>query len=458
MVLAAHARAHAFNENVEAAREFGAEALTLAETQDLPRLATDIITTLAGLGAKGSDDVRVGLEEAVRRAREAKADAAEIRSLYLLGRWYQDRASLAEAAENFTAASAKATALGQPWAPFGFDSRLLLAQIAAIAGDFDEALRLADVSGQAPPVVPESLLAAVVVSVKAARGDTGALAVVPDIRGHWHKDGLIPITIGPAAIELFALQQDVDAVLAEHDAVVEAVTAMWREFFHARVRLGAITLGALAGCVATRPAAERERLAAEAARIVEGSRRTLALQAEEATHWGPEGIAWAARLNAEYLRFRWLAGVDAPAQAELVEAWRTALTRFVEYGHVFEIARTRTRLAAVLQAGGDAAEARALADQAREAARRMGAEPVLEELRALGAAPRRTGTAASEALTAREAEILALVAEGRTNGEIGKQLFIATKTVSVHVSNILAKLGAGGRTEAAAIARRRGLL
>ncbi len=54
--------------------------------------------------------------------------------------------------------------------------------------------------------------------------------------------------------------------------------------------------------------------------------------------------------------------------------------------------------------------------------------------------------------------MLALVAEGRTNGEIGRQLFISTKTVSVHVSNILAKLGATGRTEAAAMARRRGLL
>ena len=61
-------------------------------------------------------------------------------------------------------------------------------------------------------------------------------------------------------------------------------------------------------------------------------------------------------------------------------------------------------------------------------------------------------------LTPRETEILRLVADGRSNGEIGKQLYISTKTVSVHVSNILAKLGAAGRTEAAAIARRRGLL
>ncbi len=50
------------------------------------------------------------------------------------------------------------------------------------------------------------------------------------------------------------------------------------------------------------------------------------------------------------------------------------------------------------------------------------------------------------------------MSQGRTNGEIGKQLFISTKTVSVHVSRILAKLGASGRTEAAAIARRRGLV
>jgi DNA-binding CsgD family transcriptional regulator len=61
-------------------------------------------------------------------------------------------------------------------------------------------------------------------------------------------------------------------------------------------------------------------------------------------------------------------------------------------------------------------------------------------------------------LTAREREILDLLALGRSNGEIGRQLFISTKTVSVHVSNVLAKLGAAGRTEAAAIARRRGLL
>ncbi len=54
--------------------------------------------------------------------------------------------------------------------------------------------------------------------------------------------------------------------------------------------------------------------------------------------------------------------------------------------------------------------------------------------------------------------MLALVAQGRSNREIAGQLFISAKTVSVHVSNMLAKLGAVGRTEAVAVARRRGYL
>ncbi|NUP48952.1 MAG: helix-turn-helix transcriptional regulator [Catenulispora sp.] len=57
-------------------------------------------------------------------------------------------------------------------------------------------------------------------------------------------------------------------------------------------------------------------------------------------------------------------------------------------------------------------------------------------------------------LTARELEVLALVAQGLSNRQIGEQLFISTKTASVHVSNILAKLGVSGRGEAAAVAHR----
>jgi DNA-binding NarL/FixJ family response regulator len=60
-------------------------------------------------------------------------------------------------------------------------------------------------------------------------------------------------------------------------------------------------------------------------------------------------------------------------------------------------------------------------------------------------------------LTPREAEVLALVAAGLSNRQIGERLFIADKTASVHVSNILAKLGVRSRGEAAALAHRSGL-
>jgi DNA-binding NarL/FixJ family response regulator len=60
-------------------------------------------------------------------------------------------------------------------------------------------------------------------------------------------------------------------------------------------------------------------------------------------------------------------------------------------------------------------------------------------------------------LSAREREVLALVALGRTNREIGEHLFISQKTVGVHVGNILSKLAVSGRVEAATVAIRLGL-
>lgn len=68
------------------------------------------------------------------------------------------------------------------------------------------------------------------------------------------------------------------------------------------------------------------------------------------------------------------------------------------------------------------------------------------------------GSAGGVALTPREREVLRLVAAGRTNREIAAELFISAKTVSVHVSNILAKLGTATRGEAAAAAHRLSLL
>jgi len=173
-------------------------------------------------------------------------------------------------------------------------------------------------------------------------------------------------------------------------------------------------------------------------------------------------------MHAEHLRLRWLTRVNAPPEEELVDVWLAAVSAFEKFGHAFEVARSQARLAAVLRAVGRPAEAAEQVAAARETATALGAEPLLSELRVLGGPgggaalsrgpARGPASRRDEPLTGREEEVLALVAEGRSNREIGNQLFISAKTVSVHVSNILAKLGAAGRTEAVALARRRGLL
>jgi DNA-binding NarL/FixJ family response regulator len=71
----------------------------------------------------------------------------------------------------------------------------------------------------------------------------------------------------------------------------------------------------------------------------------------------------------------------------------------------------------------------------------------------LGSAERTGGP-----LTHRELDVLALLSAGRTNKQIATELFISPKTTGIHVSRIIAKLGAGNRTEAVALARAAGLL
>ena len=94
----------------------------------------------------------------------------------------------------------------------------------------------------------------------------------------------------------------------------------------------------------------------------------------------------------------------------------------------------------------------------------MGAAPLLEDVRALARRARvQIGEGDGEpagpgidafGLTQREREVLDLLADGRSNGQIAEELFITRKTASVHVSNILGKLGVANRGEATAMVHR----
>jgi len=162
------------------------------------------------------------------------------------------------------------------------------------------------------------------------------------------------------------------------------------------------------------------------------------------------------------------AAFAAMARAEAAElsgdpqpgAWHAAAAAWDHCGDQYWAAVCKHRAAdALLRAKGDRTTAASLATSALATARALGAAPLAADLEALirrgrlaaGPAPdqatRRLG------LTERETEVLDLVAEGRTNRQIGDILFISEKTASVHVTNLLRKLGVASRKEAAEMSR-----
>jgi DNA-binding CsgD family transcriptional regulator len=189
--------------------------------------------------------------------------------------------------------------------------------------------------------------------------------------------------------------------------------------------------------------------------LVAAARAAVDVFARTMGEMGPEGVAWLARVEAEEARLHGDAAVDE---------WRAAVDAF-GFGHVYEQARGRWRLAEALLAVGDRGGAADQAARAHEVALRLGAAPLRAAVESLVRRGRldvelpgaRVPDPAA-VLTPRETAVLGLLALGRTNRQIGAELYISEKTASVHVSNIIAKFAASGRTEAVAIAAARGLL
>jgi DNA-binding CsgD family transcriptional regulator len=166
----------------------------------------------------------------------------------------------------------------------------------------------------------------------------------------------------------------------------------------------------------------------------------------------------------------------AMGQAEMSRAtghsepdrWSEAEQRWGDLGFPAPAAYCAWRLAQAVQAEGRRAESVPLWQDAFERAGRLGAQVLRDAIAAdatraaipLDRPADEAGTdvvAVPFGLTERELEVLALVAAGRTNRQIGADLFISEKTASVHVSRILAKTGARTRAQAAALAVQLGL-
>jgi DNA-binding CsgD family transcriptional regulator len=197
---------------------------------------------------------------------------------------------------------------------------------------------------------------------------------------------------------------------------------------------------------------------------------------------GPVETAQAASAEAEYARVLEAApggeaagadGEPARSRGSAAELFDAAAARWEALERPYPIAYARWREAEALLAARDREGAARAAADALAIARRLGSAWLAEEVESLaararlqlgtdgagaGAAPREQEEEDPFGLTPRERDVLALVAAGATNREIGEQLHMAEKTASVHVSRILAKLNVRSRTEAAAVAHRQGLV
>ncbi|MEU7068528.1 LuxR C-terminal-related transcriptional regulator [Streptomyces narbonensis] len=139
-----------------------------------------------------------------------------------------------------------------------------------------------------------------------------------------------------------------------------------------------------------------------------------------------------------------------PAHERALPLLRRALAGWLELRVPYEAAQVRMLLAAADRAVGDEEAARLELAAARTVFERLGAEPDARRAAALLSGGKRRRLPGG--LTAREAEVLRLVAEGGTNKDIAQALVISEHTVSRHLNNIFAKLGVGSRAAATAYA------
>jgi DNA-binding CsgD family transcriptional regulator/tetratricopeptide (TPR) repeat protein len=140
--------------------------------------------------------------------------------------------------------------------------------------------------------------------------------------------------------------------------------------------------------------------------------------------------------------------------------WDEAVGRWRAMDQPYGLATALYAAAESALKAGDQKGAATRLEEAATLAADLGAKPLQTELDHLATRGRLRGQPTPNpdplGLTPRETEVLALVAEGRSNRQIAETLFISAKTAGVHVSNILAKLNVTSRTEAAAVAHRLG--
>ena len=456
---AIHMRSSFFNGKYEESKSIGEAALAVAEEYSVDDARADLLITMARVYEKhpeGGGTVDQ-LARALQLARSSGDISTEMRATYNLAVATFNSGGLAEALRVLKAGNRRAMETGLPYGAYATETLFYTVHACFIAGDWETVRSIVDACRAQGPESTRHVVAAGMYLGVAQGADVSA--DLAEAR-RWSELPILAIVVGIVCTELaIAAASPTDARNAVTDAI-ERVTAVWDATFMAQIRMIALLAAAYADQV------ERLRLARDDAGIAAARAEVQpflddaavvigSCRAERGSQsLGVEADAWVLRLAAETSR------LDGRGP---VSAWRAAVQGF-GYGDRYEQARSRLRLAEALIAADERPEAQDEARSAYGVARELGAAPLAAALESLARRARLDIGAPTSArsdgagLTPREQEVLDLLARGRTNRQIGRELFISEKTASVHVSNILGKLHASGRTEAVTIAHHRGLI
>ncbi|MET1071775.1 MAG: AAA family ATPase [Umezawaea sp.] len=466
-VLAVSASCLRYARNFALARERAEMAVRDGRESECAGAVADALATLGLLDDSGNrtESAREHLAEAIACAVEADAVNTELRARYFLGLHHYDRGDLTDALLVFDEAADRATAKGMTWSGFGLEVRVLRALTLYHLGRWDESAAIAEPPGLAVSNTVLARLAAAGTHVAVSRGAFDqAERMITALRKDWHRDLQIALITGGTGAELAQWRGKPDQAVERVADTIEwtrrlAAEGQEGEWLLAGIRLGALGVAGYADLAAR--ARRRRDKAGEQQAVTDGrgladyARATAENGLPRTGVLGPEGRAWLARAEAEESR------LTGPGDPDL---WARAVAEF-DFGAVFEQHYCRWRLTEALLGADRRDEAVDHLRSTADFARTIGATPLLDAV-ALTARRARVALRADETeprdhvdpFTPRERSVLGLVALGRTNREVGEELYISEKTVSVHLTRIMAKLGAARRAEAVAIAYDRGLL
>jgi DNA-binding CsgD family transcriptional regulator/tetratricopeptide (TPR) repeat protein len=462
--LATHAQTLLYAEDDSAALAKAEQAREAARAAVAPWVEADALVTLGLLAERaGRTKDAIGLfTMAHRQARDAAVLGVQLRAAFELARIQLERGDLEDATETAHEGLHLAEDAGLSFAPYGLDLQYTHYLAHYAGGNWDHAQQVADGFVARVTTGGEARLSAMALFIDVARDSRAVAERRMWLEPIWAADRFAEFISRGLFAEHAFWHGDLETAAAEAMAAISGQVEYRGGYGPPVIRVAAVGLSALADLAGQARASgdeERARAAVGTARaLVEAAREGAAFRRRPKFVLGVEGRGWLARAEAEWRRAE---GVNDP------DAWLAVVEAFGP-AFVYEMARSRWRLAEALAEAGRRDEAHQEWRLAFEVAERLGAVPLRAALADLARRARLehggTGRSGGQlgvplpALTSRERDVLRLLTRGRSNKEIASELFISPKTASAHVSNILGKLGAASRTEAAAIAHREGFM